>query len=72
MTKQLVRNIRAAAITAAFESGNANPQFIRRALRDAADGVSIMSIAGIKAAIVKGQNVALISKGECNSKIAYK
>jgi hypothetical protein len=56
------KQLRTAAINAALRNGNATPFMVRKYLREALNGVSVMSIAGVKAAVSKGQDTARIQE----------
>jgi len=62
MSQSLINSIRGAAITACMEHGVCAPKDIRKILKKAHQGCGNMSIAGVRAAISKGQVVSVIDK----------
>lgn len=60
MSDKLVRNIRTAVIVYCLDNGISSPNKIRKILKDVRHGVGNMSIAGVKAADTKGQNLCYI------------
>lgn len=66
MNEMLVRKIRSAAITACIERGITKASDVRAILNKAHKGIGKMSVAGVNAAITKGQSVYVIEKLSCN------
>jgi hypothetical protein len=62
MSQILVKSIRGAVISACIENGITSPKEVRKIMGQAQKSVGNMSVAGIQAAITKGQNIYVIEK----------
>ncbi len=60
--KELVKKIRNAAIVACIEKGTNNPVEVREYLQAALNTISPMSVAGVRAAITKGEKFYAIEQ----------
>jgi uncharacterized protein with PhoU and TrkA domain len=60
MNKELIKRIRTAAIAECMRKGINGHADIRKALRHASESIQPMTVAGVKAAQTKGQDVCHI------------
>lgn len=63
MNKQLVKTIRTAVISECIRRGINDPKAIQKIMGKASKAIKPMSVAGVQAAITKGQYTAFITVG---------
>jgi len=71
MKKELIRSVRNATIQACIEAGYSDTASVRKCLKMASESIKPMSLAGVKAAFTKGQEVYIIDKVSQNGYNAF-